>query len=98
MEGKKKRSGDSCMVRGFLGDIINSPYIPFGVEVNKEEDRVKFNKEYNFQRPYHCTDISAYNLSYYMTLLEKLEEFKPKFEIIDKIEAERKNKTQKKPE
>jgi len=39
IEGKKKKSGDSCLVRGFWGDIINSPYIPLGIEVENEEDR-----------------------------------------------------------
>lgn len=31
--GKKKKSGDSILVRGFWGDIVNSPYISLGVEV-----------------------------------------------------------------
>jgi dynein assembly factor 3 len=31
--GKKKKSGDSILVRGFWGDIINSPYVTFGMEV-----------------------------------------------------------------
>jgi dynein assembly factor 3 len=31
--GKKKKSGDKIMVRGFWGDIINGPYIPLGMEV-----------------------------------------------------------------
>jgi len=47
VEGKKKRTRDSCLVRGFWGDIINSPYIALGIYVENEEDRVKFNKEYN---------------------------------------------------
>ena len=29
--GKKKKTGDSILVRGFWGDIINSPYFPFGI-------------------------------------------------------------------
>lgn len=29
--GKKKKTGTSIMVRGFWGDIINSPYFAFGV-------------------------------------------------------------------
>lgn len=46
--GKKKRSGDSILVRGFWGDIINSPYIPFGIEVWDPEDKSKFFKKINF--------------------------------------------------
>lgn len=36
------------MVRGFWGDIINSPYIPFGVEVLSEADKEKFFRKINF--------------------------------------------------
>lgn len=46
--GKKKRTGDSIMVRGFWGDIVNSPYIPFGVEVQDEADKEKFFRKINF--------------------------------------------------
>jgi len=52
VEGKKKWTKDSCLVRGFWGDIINSPYMAIGIYVENEEDRLKFNKEYNMQRPY----------------------------------------------
>ena len=46
--GKKKKSGDSIMVRGFWGDIINSPYVPFGIEVFNEEFKKKFFQKINF--------------------------------------------------
>jgi hypothetical protein len=36
------------MVRGFWGDIINSPYIGLGVEVENEKDREKFFRKLNF--------------------------------------------------
>jgi len=54
VEGKKKRTRDSCMVRGFWGDIINSPYIALGIYVEDDEDRRLFNKEYNMQWPYNA--------------------------------------------
>lgn len=50
--GKKKKSGDSIMVRGFWGDIINSPFATFGFEVRDEVDREKFFRKLNFQRIY----------------------------------------------
>ena len=40
------------MVRGFWGDILNSPYVPFGAEIESTEDREKFFKKINFQRIY----------------------------------------------
>lgn len=94
IEGKKKKSGDSCLVRGFWGDIINSPYISIGIEVENEEDRKKFDKEYNFQRPYNSADIAEYNIEGYMTKLETLTEYIAPFEIIKRIENSRKKDKQ----
>ena len=48
VDGKKKQTRDSCLVRGFWGDIINSPYISFGLEVKKEDDKEKFFRKMNF--------------------------------------------------
>lgn len=45
--GKRKRSGDNILVRGFWGDIINSPYIPFGIEVSNVDDKEKFFRKLN---------------------------------------------------
>jgi len=38
VEGKKKGSWDSCLVWGFWGDIINSPYIALGIYIEDEHD------------------------------------------------------------
>jgi hypothetical protein len=35
-------------VRGYWGDIINSPLITFGMEVWKEDDKDKFFRKINF--------------------------------------------------
>jgi len=43
------------LVRGFWGDIINSPYIPFGSEVEDLEDATKFFRKINYQRVYVST-------------------------------------------
>lgn len=40
------------MVRGYWGDIVNSPYVPLGVEVINQDDRANFFKQVNFQRIY----------------------------------------------
>jgi dynein assembly factor 3 len=73
--GKKKKTGDSILVRGFWGDIINSPYIPFGVEVAKAEDAEKFFRKINFQRIYMTSDITAYNVQSYIHKIETLKEY-----------------------
>jgi hypothetical protein len=46
--GKKKKTGDSIMIRGFWGDIINSPYVNFGYEVDNDDDKEKFFRKLNF--------------------------------------------------
>jgi len=52
------------MVRGFWGDILNSPYVPFGVEIESEEDKEKFFKKVNFQRIYvSISHIKPYSLN-----------------------------------
>lgn len=47
VEGKKKISQDSIMVRGFWCDILNSPYICMGIEVDTAFEAEKFFKELN---------------------------------------------------
>lgn len=50
------------MVRGFWGDIINSPLVPYGTEVDDEEHRMRFFKQVNYQSVYTCGDVSEYNV------------------------------------
>ncbi len=63
------------MVRGYWGDIINSPFISFGMEVWKEDDKEKFFRKINFQRIYCASDISEYNMQGYIYKLENLTEY-----------------------
>jgi hypothetical protein len=39
-------------VRGFWGDIVQSPYIPFGIEIWKEPEASEFFKKINYQLIY----------------------------------------------
>jgi dynein assembly factor 3, axonemal len=66
VEGKKKGSRDSCMVRGFWGDIINSPYIPLGIYIEDPEDRKQFNREFNLSRPYDAQHVSEYSIMHFL--------------------------------
>ena len=112
--GKKKKTRDSVMVRGFWGDIINSPYFAYGHEVWKEPERSRFFKKCNYQSVYSCADISEYNVHGYIHKLEELTEYEFPFERLryilgDKFdsprtrerkakEAEEKKKAKKKKE
>jgi dynein assembly factor 3 len=75
-------------VRGFWGDIINSPFITFGTEVEDAADRDKFFKQVNFQRIYMASDISAYNVQAYIHKLEKLTKYEYPFERLKHIEKQ----------
>ena len=59
---QKNKSRDHVMVRGFWGDIMQSPYIPFGLELWKEPEATLFKKQINFQQVYSSRDFSDYNL------------------------------------
>jgi dynein assembly factor 3, axonemal len=56
----KKKTKDKIMVRGFWGDIQVTPYISFGVEVDRERERTWFAKQINYQQVY----VSELELSF----------------------------------
>lgn len=81
VEGRKKKgTRDSILVRGFWGDIINSPYIAFGNEVEDPDDNMRFYKQVNFQTIYTNADISEFNIQKIIYQAEELDEFDFKFE------------------
>ena len=51
-KGKKKKSGDSCLVRGYWGDIIVSPFFSFGTEVEVSPEKEKFFEKGTMQYKY----------------------------------------------
>lgn len=70
------------MVRGYWGDICNSPYFSFGEEVFEEPERSRFYKKVNYQLVYSNADISEYSLTAYLTKLEELTKYNYPFERI----------------
>ena len=73
------------MVRGFWGDIINSPYIAFGNEVEDPDDNMRFYKEVNYQSIYTNADVSEFNIQKIIFQTEELDEFEFKFERLRHI-------------
>ena len=51
-KGKKKRTGDSCLVRGYLGDIVISPFFAFGAEIDSIPEKDKFLEKGTMQFKY----------------------------------------------
>ena len=83
--GSNRKTKDKVMVRGFWGDIIQSPYIPFGVEITEEPERSDFKKKINYQQVYSSADFSCYNVQHYITKLEDLKKYKFPFSRIKQV-------------
>eukprot|EP00355_Strombidium_rassoulzadegani_P006447 CAMPEP_0168617932 /NCGR_PEP_ID=MMETSP0449_2-20121227/5803_1 /TAXON_ID=1082188 /ORGANISM="Strombidium rassoulzadegani, Strain ras09" /LENGTH=311 /DNA_ID=CAMNT_0008658775 /DNA_START=147 /DNA_END=1082 /DNA_ORIENTATION=+ len=83
--GKARKTRDSILVRGYWGDTINSPFIPFGNEVWKEPERTKFFRKVNYQSVYSNCDVSEYNVQSYIVKLEDLKEYDFPFERLKQI-------------
>ena len=76
------------MVRGFWGDIVQSPFIPFGIEIWKEPEKTMFKKQINFQQVYSSADFSLFNAQYYITKLEDMTEYHFPFTRIKQVEKQ----------
>lgn len=48
LEGRKKTNKDGCLVLGFWADIVNSPYIGFGIELDSKFEHEHFYKNDSF--------------------------------------------------
>jgi len=88
VEGKDRKSRDSILVRGYWGDVVQSPYLTFGLEVDKEPERTKFFREINYQKVYSAADISLYIVQRYIHKLQELEDYDFPFERIKHIEEQ----------
>jgi len=73
------------MVRGYWGDIVQSPLLAFGVEVWSQPEKDNFSKQINYQRVYTSEDVCEYHIMHYMTKLETGADYKYKFERIDQV-------------
>jgi hypothetical protein len=76
------------MVRGYWGDISQSPYIPFGVEIWKEPEATKFKKMVNDQQVYSSCEFSMFNIHNYIKVLEDGEQFEYPFERLKTVNKE----------
>jgi len=72
VEGRRK--GMSIMARGFWSDIINSPYLSFGLQA----DNANLFKVSNREHVYTSCDISEYNVSQMLHALHTGETIQPK--------------------
>lgn len=59
------------MVRGFWGDLVNSPYIAFGVELDDLEEFEHFYKHTDLFYKHNSQEITEFNLMKYLNRIEK---------------------------
>ena len=75
IEGKKKQGHDSCMVRGYWGDIVNSPYLSYGLELETREEISYFyaNNKIDYLRD--SQDVTEYNLVKFLLRMDHDEKY-----------------------
>ena len=75
IEGKKKQGHDSCMVRGFWGDIVNSPYLSYGLELETRDEITYFyaNNKIDYLRD--SQDVTEYNLVKFLLRMDHNEQY-----------------------
>jgi len=69
-----RRKGCSVLARGYWSDIVNSPYISFGIEADAE----KLFKVRNRENVYTACDISEFNITQMLHLIVTGELIQPK--------------------
>ena len=75
IEGKKKKGHDSCMVRGYWGDIVNSPYLGYGLELETRDEITYFyaNNKIDYLRD--SQDVTEYNLVKFLLRMDHDEKY-----------------------
>lgn len=68
-EGVDSKKGTTVQVRGFWGDIINSPYHAFGITADPE-DRARLFKISGSMYRHHETDVAEFGLSALISEME----------------------------
>lgn len=63
------------MVRGFWGDIVNSPFISFGLELNTKEEHDHFHKNNMINYIYDSQEVTEYNLIKILMKMDKNEDY-----------------------
>lgn len=73
------------MVRGYWGDLVNSPYISFGVNLNTDEEEKYFKKTNQNYFIFNSKYISEYNILKAIYMLEYNSDYYNKFCSSDKL-------------
>jgi len=75
IDGSKKKDGSACLVRGYWGDIVNSPYWSFGTRTVNVHDKQRLFKKASEQFRHTETDVSEFNVEAWVRECENYKEF-----------------------
>jgi len=78
VDGKKKGDKTSCLVRGYWGDIMVSPYIALGTKCDYKQAELLYKKA-NYKYIGHAVEIAEYNMTYWLTMLQERKEYSKLF-------------------
>ena len=62
IDGLSKQKGTSVLVRGFWGDLVNSPYWAFGTDCDNARDKARLFVRRNEQMRFTAVDVAEFNL------------------------------------
>jgi len=94
VQGKKKSTRESCLVRGFWGDIVNSPYLGFGIETDIEPEKTSLFRIEGMQQRYTAWVVTEFNLNAYLYKLDKFEDY----HYVDEEPKKKEDQTDAKPD
>jgi len=88
VDGNRKTTKDSCIVLGFWGDVVLSPFFTLGVKTDSCPEREKLfrvRNKHHIHISQHVAEFNCYNTIY---TLEKLENYHLDWDEEDKIKAQ----------
>lgn len=95
--GRKKEDRTSCLVRGYWGDIVVSPYVALGVRCDYPQKDLLFKKA-NLKYIGHSVEVSEYNMNYWLHMIERGEEYVRHFRDYYRADEETKKKLEERNE
>lgn len=88
VEGNRKDNRNSCIVLGFWGDMIVSPFFTLGVDTSSEPEKTKLFRIKNKHHMHISQHIAEFNSYASVYQLERLEEYHLNWDKEDKIKTE----------
>jgi dynein assembly factor 3 len=68
---EKYKNGTSCMVRGFWGDIIISPYMAYGTETEYSPEKEWMFRTINMSMASTALEVSTFQILYWLKMLQQ---------------------------